>query len=211
MTNPAFKNPQHFTYRDYASWPENERWELIDGVAYNMTPAPSTLHQQILIRIGSQLLTALEGKLCQVFPAPFDVLLPEGDEADDQLDTVIQPDISVVCKPEKITPRGCRGAPDFIIEIASPSTARKDQTVKMELYQKHGVREYWILHPQDQVLIMRVLDATGMYGPTRVVELKSKVSVSTLPDIEIELDDIGALCAAAAPPEPTDPPGTVRI
>lgn len=117
---------KRYTYGDYLTWPDEERWELIEGVPYDMTPAPSTNHQRILGELFRQISTFLLDRDCEVFIAPFDVRLPEGDEADEQIITVVQPDIAVICDPAKIDRRGCRKAPDFIIEILSPSTAAKD-------------------------------------------------------------------------------------
>ena len=98
-------------------------------------------------------------KIARYLSAPFDVRLPEGDEADDEIITVVQPDISVICDPAKLDNRGCRGAPDFIIEILSPATAGKDQIQKVALYEKHGVKEYWLVHPGDRLITVRLLDS----------------------------------------------------
>lgn len=198
MPNRAFDRPHLFTYGDYVKWPEEERWELIDGIAYNMTPAPSDLHQFLSAELMLQIGLFLRGKQCRVVSAPFDVRLPNAKEADDEVCTVVQPDILVVCDRSKIDKHGCRGAPDFIIEIISPSTGRKDQTVKTVLYEKHGVREYWILHPLDGLLTIRTLGEDGRYPAPRVVELKGTIAVETLPGLEINLDAVGALCDEAA-------------
>jgi Uma2 family endonuclease len=205
MTNAALNNDHLFTYGDYLKWPEDERWELIDGIAYNMTPAPSTLHQDILGEIIWQLRTILRGKPCRAFVAPFDVRLSKQGWKDQEVTTVVQPDIVVICDPSKIDKRGGVGAPEFIIEIISPSTAAKDQIVKTALYEKHGVREYWILHPFDAVLTMRTLDSTGHFKAPRIVELTDKVNVSALPGLEIDLEPIGLLCHADDPPRSPSP------
>ena len=107
---------------------------------------------------------------------PFDVRLPDADEADDDIRTVVQPDISVICNPEKLDDRGCRGTPDFIAEILSPSTSAKDQIQKVRLYEKHGVKEYWIIHPTDKVLTIRVLNENGRYGIPMICDGKGLIA-----------------------------------
>ncbi|WP_449244746.1 Uma2 family endonuclease [Desulfobacca acetoxidans] len=176
-----------YTYGDYLCWPEGERWELIEGIPYNMTPAPSTDHQRISGEIFRQISNFLVDQDCQVFVAPFDVRLPEAEEADDEIITVVQPDITVVCVPEKLDARGCRGAPDFIIEILSPSTAAKDQIYKVALYEKHGVREYWLVHPGDRLITVRLLTPGGTYGIPSIYEAKGLLPVHILPGLEIDL------------------------
>jgi len=147
MGNPNLTPDERFTYRHYKTWPDSERWELIEGQAWAMSPAPKTRHQAILWRLSSELYGYLKGKPCRAFPAPFDVLLPKGNETDDEVDTVVQPDIVVYCVKSKLTEAGARGAPDLAVEILSPSTSRKDQNEKFRLYEKHGVREYWVVDP----------------------------------------------------------------
>jgi Uma2 family endonuclease len=152
MGNPALAPGERFTYRHYRTWPDEERWELIDGHAWSMSPAPIRPHQKISGRLFHWICTYLEGKPCEAYAAPFDVLLPLGNEADDEVDTVVQPDIVVFCDKSKLTRSGARGAPDLVVEILSPSTSKKDQHEKYALYQKHGVREYWVVDPMGKWL-----------------------------------------------------------
>ena len=127
--------------------------ELIDGEAYMMS-TPSRIHQEISVAITSQLYNFLEGKRCKVYPAPFSVRLFEKDgDPPEKIDTVVEPDITVICDRSKLDKRGCKGAPDLIIEILSPSTQRHDRLVKLNLYQRAGVREYWIVNPSVQTVI----------------------------------------------------------
>lgn len=184
MSRPA-ANTHHFTYGDYCRWPDDERWELIDGEAYDMSPAPTRLHQELVLEIGAQVHAHLRDKPCRVYVAPFDVRLPQADdEADARVDTVVQPDIAVICDPAKLDDAGCRGAPDWIVEVLSPHTAAKDQTRKRALYERHGVREYWLLHPIDRVLtIYRLTD--GAYGQAEVRTLADATPVTTLPGLTI--------------------------
>jgi Uma2 family endonuclease len=181
---------KRYTYGDYLNWPDEERWELIEGVPYDMTPAPSTNHQRLLGELFRQISTFLLDRDCEVFIAPFDVRLPEGDEADEQIITVVQPDIAVICNPAKIDQPGCRGAPDFIIEILSPSTAAKDQIQKVALYEKHGVKEYWLVHPTDKVVIVRLLLEGGKYGISEIHEGRGHLTVTTLPGLTVDLDSV---------------------
>ncbi|MCA9712927.1 MAG: Uma2 family endonuclease, partial [Myxococcales bacterium] len=124
-----------FTYGDYRQWMGDERWELIDGEAYLMSPAPKRRHQRASMGLSAQIANALEGGSCQVYAAPFDVRLPDGDEADDDVATVVQPDVVVICDPAKLDDAGCRGAPDWVVEILSPSTTARDRIDKRDLYQ----------------------------------------------------------------------------
>lgn len=147
MGNPNQAPDERFTYRHYKTWPDSERWELIEGHAWAMSPAPMTRHQEMQARLITEIRLFLRGKPCKAYDAPFDVLLPQMDESEDDVDTVVQPDLSVFCDRTKITERGARGAPDLVMEILSPSTSKKDLNDKFRLYEKHGVREYWVIDP----------------------------------------------------------------
>jgi Uma2 family endonuclease len=135
-----------------------------------------------------QISSFLVDRECQVYVAPFDVRLPEGQEADDKIDTVVQPDISVICDPAKLDDRGCRGGPDVVVEIISPATAGKDQIQKVALYEKHGVKEYWLVHPGDRLITVRLLGTDEKYGIPAIHEAKGLLPVQTLPGLEIDLD-----------------------
>lgn len=200
MGNPAVRQSDRFVYADYLTWPGEERWELIEGVAYDMTPAPAPQHQRVLAELIAQFVSALRGNPCEVFPAPFDVRLPEEGETDERTSTVVQPDLSVVCDPKKIDDRGCRGAPDFVLEILSPATAARDQIQKVALYEKHGVREYWILHPVDAILTVRRLLDDGTFSAPRMLEAKGQVAVTVLPGLTVDLDSV----FGRPPSEPAD-------
>jgi Uma2 family endonuclease len=163
MGNPAQDIGGKFTYRHYLTWPDEERWELIEGVAWSMSPAPKRGHQEIQARLLTEIRVFLKGKPCKAYDAPFDVLLPRAGEADDKVDTVVQPDLVVYCDRSKLTPAGARGAPDLIVEILSPSTSKKDQREKFDLYQKHGVREYWIVDPAGAWLCVYRLKPDGQF------------------------------------------------
>ena len=155
---PAYKPEEYYTYADYITWDDDKRWELINGIAYAMS-APTSRHQEILGELYYQLRGFLKGKPCKVYVAPFDVRL----NADTKDDTVLQPDVLVICDREKITKAGSVGAPDLVIEILSPSTAIHDKVVKLNLYKQHGVREYWIVDPDSKTVSTHILDNDRYY------------------------------------------------
>jgi len=185
----ALKDTQHYSYGDYLSWPDDTRYELIDGNAYAMSPAPDLAHQDVAGEIYLQTRLALKGKPCRAFIAPVDVRLPKQGEADELIDTVVQPDVLVVCDSNKLDRRGVRGAPDWIVEVLSPSTAGHDQIRKRSLYERHGVLEYWLIHPIDRVLTVYLL-IDGEYGKPELYELRGETQVGVLPDIVIRWDDL---------------------
>ena len=148
------KEEQHYTYSDYCAWEDGKRWELIDGKAFAMSPAPSWRHQGLSGNLYLQFATYLKGKACRVFHAPFDVRL----NADTLDDTVVQPDLVIICDRSKLSGTGCVGAPDMVIEILSPSTARYDRTLKFDIYRRAGVREYWIVDPDTKTLSVHILN-----------------------------------------------------
>jgi Uma2 family endonuclease len=167
MGLPEIKNDRHFTYGDYRLWPEDERWELIDGVAWNMCAAPNRAHQAVSGELYRQIANWLKGKPCRVYDAPFDVLLPAwAGQLDDEVDTVVQPDIVVYCDRSKLTDAGATGAPDWAVEIISPWTSRKDLNEKYRLYERVGVREYWVLDPAAKSLQVYRLGEHGAEATT---------------------------------------------
>ena len=186
----AEKQDERFTYGDYLTWDDGERWELIDGVAYIMTPAPSPYHQLVLGELFIQFRNFLRYTPCQIYLAPFDVRLPEGDEAEEEVRTVVQPDITVVCDRSKLDDKGCKGIPDLIIEILSPSTARKDLKEKFLRYERAGVREYWIVDPSGKMVTVFKLSEGGQYGRPDVYSEEDRVKVGILEGLEIELEPV---------------------
>jgi Uma2 family endonuclease len=187
MGLPALKLNERFTYQEYLTWPEGERWELIYGVAYDMSPAPSPQHQSIVVEFVTIIHNFLRGSPCQVYVAPFDVRLPEKDEADEEIETVVQPDIAIICDAAKIDQRGCKGAPDLIIEVLSPFTVKKDKQQKLRLYEAHGVKEYWLVYPLDQFVEVLILNEQGVYSRPIVYNRDERISVGLFPGLEIDL------------------------
>ena len=211
MDNLARKLRDTWTYADYLQWPDAPRMELMDGTAYDMSPAPSLLHQRAVLGIASQLHDQLEGHPCEAFVAPFDVRLPRAGEADDEVDTVVQPDVLVVCDDAKLDDRGCRGAPDFVVEVLSASSLIVDQSLKVELYERHGVREYWIVHPTDRVVFVRVFDEEARrYGPVRAFDASGPVELTVVPNLRVDFGPIftdSRVKASAAQPQSAPTPG----
>ena len=175
-----------FTYGDYRTWPDDERWELIDGVAYDMSPAPGSRHQMVSSELVAQLVTHLRNSSCRVLAAPFDVRLPHGNQQDDDIDTVVQPDIVVVCDRNKLDDKGCKGAPDLVIEILSPSTASKDLHEKFSLYERVGVKEYWIVHPLDRTVIVFRRDGES-FGCPAMYAAEDRIEVRLLRELVVDL------------------------
>lgn len=178
------KKEEKYTFADYLTWGGEERYELIDGVPYLMSPAPTPRHQEVVAELIRQFGNCLRGKPCRVYPAPFDVRLnPEGAD-----DTVVQPDVTVVCDPGKIDDRGCKGAPDLVIEVASPSTFRRDQITKLNRYRAAGVREYWIVLPEGRGAQVYLLE-DGKYTAQAYTDADT-VPVGVLEGCTIDLREV---------------------
>jgi Uma2 family endonuclease len=191
QANLAEKPDERFTYGQYCQWDDGERWELINGVPYNMSPAPERRHQGILMRVSLKVGNFLAGKPCQVYFAPFDVRLPDlSDQDDSNVLTVVQPDLVVICDEKKLDDRGCRGAPDLVVEILSPSTSRKDIGVKFSLYERHGVREYWIIHPAEESLMVFTIGADGKYGRPQGYGRGDLAASTVLEGLELNLEEV---------------------
>ena len=183
----ALRTEKHYTYADYLQWPDDTRYELIDGEAFRMAPTPLIEHQEIAGEVYCQLANQLDGQPCRPYIAPVDVRLPRKDEADAAIDTVVQPDVLVVCDPHKIDRRGVRGAPDWVLEVLSPSTAAHDQIAKRRTYERAGVRDYWLVHPGDRTLTVYLLE-NGQYGRPEIYELKDATPIGVLPGVSIAWD-----------------------
>lgn len=181
MGSPAKRFHRKYTFDDYLSWPDGERWEIIDGEAYAMTPAPSTRHQTILINILGVFRDLLKGKRCTPFVAPTDVVFDQHN--------VVQPDFLVVCDPRKITDANIQGAPDLVIEILSPATKLKDRREKKALYERFGVGEYLIVHPEDE-MVDRYRLVDGRYEAEDVFGWNETLRFVTFPDWELGLWEI---------------------
>ena len=176
-----------YTCNDYYSWNDGKRWELIDGVAYLMSPSPTWKHQGISSNLHRQFANFLYGKPCKIYPAPFDVRLNS-----DTLDnTVVQPDLVIICDKSKLDDKGCNGAPEMVVEILSPSTTSRDKVKKFRLYQQAGVREYWIVDPDSRTITIHLLE-NGKYV-TYAFDDEDTAPVHVLEGCEINLPDVFAL------------------
>jgi len=183
---------QLYTYADYMRWTIEERFELIKGQVFRMSPAPNTFHQRVSGVVSKRLSVFLEGKKCEVFAAPFDVRLTKKSKRDEDITTVVQPDICVVCDSSKIDERGCIGAPDIVVEILSPGNNKKELRNKYEVYEENGVKEYWIIHPQEKTFMKYLLDANNNYQPTRLLTVGDIVTTEILPGFQLDLDEVFA-------------------
>lgn len=179
-----------FTYRDSRGW--DGRWELVRGESYDMSPAPSRQHQRLLVDLAVQIGSWLEGKSCELFTAPFDVILADPGQALEDAETVLQPDLVVVCDENKLQDCGCIGAPDWVIEILSPSTAARDHLEKRDLYEKHGVAEYWLVHPTELLLTRYRKSLEGRFGAPIITALSGTTAVAVLPGLEIDWERVAA-------------------
>ncbi|MBZ4659216.1 MAG: hypothetical protein JG766_1139 [Desulfacinum sp.] len=161
------------TYQDYLSWPDDERWEILDGVPFAMTPSPSPLHQRICRNVAGELYLQRE-KLggCEVFPAPTDVVFDPHN--------VVQPDILILCRRDRITDRNIQGVPDLVVEVVSPSTEIKDRREKKRLYERHGVKEYLIVFPEREY-VERYHLSQGLYGSPDIFNWNESLDLLTFP------------------------------
>jgi Uma2 family endonuclease len=187
----------HHTYGEYLTWPEGSYAELINGTAYiREPPAPSRCHQEVAGELYHQLRLAVDGIPARAFIAPFDVRLPQQGEADELIDTVVQPDVLIVCDLRKLDACGMRGAPDWIAEVLSPSTASHDRMAKLPAYERAGVAEVWLIDPIARTLeIHRLQD--GRYGRPIFVKLQGRIAITTIPGVVVDWDRL--------PPDPGAP------
>lgn len=182
MPPSALPQDRRYTWTEYQTWSDDERWELIDGVAYNMSPAPSIRHQRVASNFHGVLYRMLAGKSCRPFMAPTDVRLSESD--------VVQPDILVICDPGKITPSHIEGAPELVVEILSPGTSAKDLREKKWLYQRAGVREYIVVDPLELYVQRFLLSGEGRYGEPEVFGPEDVITLAVLDGLTVDLREI---------------------
>jgi len=179
------RQDQPLTYGDYLTWTDGKRWEILDGQAVAMSPAPTLDHQEVVGELYVQLANQLRGKPCKPFVAPVDVRLPRPGQSDEAIDRVVQPDVLVVCDSSKLDRRGVRGAPDFVVEVLSPATAAMDHLRKRRIYESSGVREYWLVHPGDRTVLVYLLQ-DGAYGKPDVQTMEAPTPVQVLPGVQID-------------------------
>ena len=184
---------QTYSYADYLTWQFKETVELIKGKIMLKSPSPNVKHQRIERKLLVAIDWHLKGKKCEVFPAPFDVRLYHRNKsilASHEINTVLQPDLCVICNPEILDSQGCNGAPDWIIEILSKGNSKREMQIKYELYQESGVQEFWIVYPNDQAINQFVLDDNGRY---QLMQIYTDVDIATpylFPELAIELTEV---------------------
>lgn len=180
-----------YTYADYLQWKFEEQVELIRGKIFKMSPAPAPRHQQISISLSSEIYNFLKKKSCKVFTAPFDVRLPvKNKKKDNEITSVVQPDICVICDETKIDGRGCLGAPDLIIEILSPGNTEKEVKLKFELYEEAQVREYWVAYPSEENVAVFVLNENNKYEGAKIYAGRDQIKCIAIQGLIIKLEDI---------------------
>jgi Uma2 family endonuclease len=180
-----------YTYADYLEWTFNERLELIKGKIFKMSPAPGSVHQRLSFRLTLWIGNYLENRPCELFAAPFDVRLIKRSADDKDIITVVQPDICIICDPEKIDAKGCVGAPDIVIEILSPGNNKKELKNKYEVYEEAGVLEYWIIHPVEKTFFKYLL-VDGTFRASKLLTIGDEVTTQVLPGFILNLDDLFA-------------------
>jgi Uma2 family endonuclease len=179
-----------YTYADYLLWQFQERVELLKGRILQMS-APSRYHQKISQRLSFFISKHLWKSPCEVYAAPFDVRLPHFSEKKNKnIITVVQPDICVICDKTKLDAKGCIGAPDFIIEILSPGNSRKEMKEKYEIYEEAGVKEYWLIHPEEKMVQRFVLNEQGKYIGLQPLVVDDIATTAVLQGLEIHLIDV---------------------
>jgi Uma2 family endonuclease len=179
-----------YTYADYLKWTFEERLEIIKGKIFPMS-APARIHQRISSNLFGEIYLYLRDKKCEVYSAPFDVrLTPLEKNKSDKVHTIVQPDICVICDLDKLDDKGCVGAPDLMIEILSPGNTRKEMKEKYEVYEENGVKEYWLVEPQDKCVFVYVLNEAGKYIGLQPVTDEDILISTTLPDLQIDLSRV---------------------
>jgi Uma2 family endonuclease len=179
-----------YTYADYLKWKFEERLELFRGKIMKLS-APNTKHQLIGGNLFFQLRTVLAKNKCQVFIAPFDVRLPARNrKKDHEITTVVQPDLCVICDKSKIDAKGCCGAPDLVIEILSPDNTSKEVKTKFNLYEDAGVKEYWIVYPEEESVAFFLLNDRGIYNGASIYAGYDDIRSTAVPGLRIDLSEI---------------------
>ena len=183
---PLPQENKNYTYEDYLNWPDDERWELIEG-APHMQPAPSWQHQAITFELGRQFGNYLIGKSCKAFTAPFDLVISEDAIEESKAKNVLQPDLLVICNKSGLKGTGYFGVPDLIIEVCSPSTIRNDKVFKFNKYEEAGVKEYWIVEPEGKFISIFTLQENKRYGRPEIYTEVDKVKVGIFQELIVDL------------------------
>lgn len=180
-----------YTYADYLNFTDDEIVEIIGGRIFAMSPAPSRIHQKIIMKIAYKLenYININNGTCEVYPAPFDVVLVNEKENELSSKNIVQPDISVVCDKNKLTEKGCTGSPDMIVEVVSAFNPQNDYVKKLNLYQEYKVKEYWIVNPMKKNILVYTLTENG-YGMPDIYTFNDKVKVNIFKSLDIDFSTI---------------------
>lgn len=179
----------HYTYADYLKWQFDEQVELIKGKIYKMSPAPKMIHQKVSWILTREIGNYLKNKKCMAFSAPFDVRLPVKSKNNLEISTVVQPDLCVICDLSKLDEAGCIGAPDIVIEILSKGNNTKELKYKYEVYEESGVKEYWIIQPEEENMMIYTLVA-GKYIPSKLFTTGDEITTPILPGFILNLNEL---------------------
>ena len=178
-----------YTYADYLKWRFNERVELFKGRIFKMSPAPSSMHQQISLKVTRKLDNFFIKTTCSLYVAPFDVRLVKTKSNDRKVATVVQPDLCVICDQTKLDDKGCNGAPDLIVEILSPGNSKKEMGIKFDLYEENGVKEYWIVEPAEKMILVYTLQNEKYIGLKPLIE-DDKIKSPLFPELNFDVKEI---------------------
>ncbi|GLR17866.1 hypothetical protein GCM10007940_24810 [Portibacter lacus] len=189
VEEPVSLYSEHYTYADYLNFDFEEMVELIRGKIFKMSPAPSSNHQRIVSNLHFEVRKLFNKKNCELFIAPFDVILPVENKKKNQSNTVVQPDLCIICDASKIEKAGCFGAPDLVIEIISPYTSKKDLEYKYSVYEESGVQEYWIVMPEVEAVMIYVLE-NGKYQKFKAFGKEDELYSSIFPELKVKLQDV---------------------
>lgn len=191
IREPDMRYDGRFTAADYLTWKTEELLELIRGKIYRMSPAPLTSHQIVFGNLHSQIIK--NGDLKEgyrVWLAPVDVYFIHPGEDFRATQNVMQPDLFINCDPSKIHRRGCMGAPDFVVEILSPGTRKKDATLKHEIYEEYGVREYWMISLTERMILVNLLNEQGKFETQKPVVEGEIIAPRDFPNLTIDLEKL---------------------
>lgn len=180
-----------YTYSDYLKFTDDEIVEIIDGRIYAMSPAPSRIHQELIMELSAEIRNYIKSNNgeCKVYPAPFDVVLVDENENSNDSKNIVQPDISVICDKNKLTDKGCTGSPDMITEIISPFNPSNDYVRKLNLYEQFKIREYWIVNPMKKNILVYTLTDNG-YGMPDIYTFNDKVKVNIYENLYIDFKSL---------------------
>ncbi|MCT8975536.1 Uma2 family endonuclease [Clostridium sp. CX1] len=183
-----------YTYEDYLNFKDTEPIEIIDGRILAMSPAPSRIHQKIILKLSTSIENYIQSNNgeCEIYPAPFDVILKNDDEDVTYSKNIVQPDISVICDKNKLTDKGCVGSPDMIVEVISPFNPSNDYVRKLNLYEQFKVKEYWIVNPMEKNVLVYTLTDNG-YNAPKVYSFSDKVKVNIYDNLEIDFNSLNLL------------------